>query len=418
MKRPSEDPESAPRSKRGRDGAADLVPDQGGLYYGLSAPISQCRTITGYDKRPTLDYVMRQMLKTQVFQYQTLVQNDATGNWRSNGSFRFNTYAQGTTLAYPLTINYPVYIFRIGVPNGRQTVPSVATAVDGTVKNMRPTMCYRLRSIQNSATSPVQFEWNSVDPSQNCSEPPYPAGTSYNMQSMVRGDDANPFETPAPIHNWSTINLLYTDATTIQTTLVCGLVKFTDSEFCPPDFGYDGDVANNVQITYRGNSTNYTPTSMNSFSEFWNHYINQREGHPLRYEEVGRPPRRVFNWLSKKVRTFTPAVNYSLSTVATPTGLQHLHSETVRGMGPTNCSIGKAADLIVVPNRQAEVGPQIEQNEVGIFPARAEEGRWFMVQGWPRRGINPNSTNPNFNTNEPTFDIRIRQSFSSTENYH
>lgn len=403
-----------------RDTIADLTPEEGALILGNGAPISMCRTKTGYPSQPSTRALVDMLMKNYVFQYQSLVQSDATGNWRSNGSLKLNAFsrATGPVATYPLIIDYPVYIFRLGVPNGVQTINDTPT---GRGLAARPQIGYRLASVQNAAGEPTYYYWDSFGVSQNCTNQPY-TDTTLNMQALVRADDQSVMNTSKPIHKWSTVDVLYTDATTIQTTMVCGLVKFTRPEFCPPDYFYNGDTASTTPIPYRQNSNNLADdvASRIQHSEFWQKYIDNREGHPLRYQETGQRPPNVFNWLSKKVRVFTPqlSINYGTGTGNAPTGLQHKHHEFVHGMGMIDCSQDRLGNTVTVVNRQYEGGPTIDVSEVGVFPQDPTQERWFMMQCWPRRGINPTPTTPPFNiANEPTFDIRIRQGFASCENY-
>lgn len=403
-----------------RDTVADLTPEEGALIYGNGAPITVCRTKTGYPKQPSTRAIVDLLMKNYVFQYQCLVQSDASGNWRSNGALKLNTFsrATGPVATYPLIIDYPVYIFRLGVPNGAQTTNDV---VNGRAVSARPVIGYRLASSQNAVGDPVYYFWDTFGVSQNCVNTPY-TDTTLNMQALVRADDQAVMNTSRPIHKWSTVDVLYTDATTIQTTMVCGVVKFTRPELSPPDSFYNGDTATPTTIPYRQNSNNLADdvNSRVQHSEFWQKYIDNREGHPLRYQETGATPVRVFNWLSKKVRVFTPqiSINYGTGTNNAPTGLQHKHHEFVHGMGMMDCSQDRLGNIVPVVNRQYETGPTTEASEVGVFPQDPTEQRWFMMQCWPRRGVSPTPTTPAFNpANEPTFDIRIRQGFSSVENY-
>ena len=410
-----------------RNYPADYIPDVVNATIGKNAVNTGCTRRVGKSRRTKLRSLVNAMLSTKTFLYQSLGGTNALYNWRQGGgAFLTQYYSEGSATEYPQTITYPIYIYRLGVANGAMTdFPSSSTPYTSA-----PLICYRLQSTRASAGSSNIYKWTSwssgqsvISAATNSDGPSGARFNNHNYQTCVIEETIDPFAAERIRHDSSTVKLLYTNPTQLSVPLVCGVIKFTKDTFCPPDeYGSNTDTNPYVAVNaIKANAGAYNisvpvPADgvvQRQYTDFWDHYIRQRDGHPLRSDPRSPTPRNVFNFVAKFARLVgsQQSIAYGTGTQAAraPTGIQHQHVERIAGMGWKNTSIHNVAESLQPQDDQNNFRDQIVRNNVGIFPKPTEQ-RWFMVSAWARRGTAAAESYDIGIT--PTFDISITQRFS------
>lgn len=405
---------------------ADYYPQSMTDFLGDPSAIraTACRTSTGRAKRDRIRKIVNWLMYEKSFRYQSLVGNSALSTFRANGSLQLSNYLSlGTASTYPQEIKYPIYIFRCGVPNGLQVdFPTASTAVD-----CRPLIGYRLTSSRASAGTPNIYKWETISPSQNCNMLAAPS-TFTNIQGVVSQDDSNPFEAMKVRHDYSSCSVFYSAPSDIESTLVCGYVKFSRDDFCPPDEYVNASSVPpyNTVEAIRANSGAYNiaaatkpipdQDAIQHMTDFYDQYITNREGHPLRrYIGNDNQVRSVFSFVGKQhVKVFTPVSTETKNGFAYTN--QHQHTDLMRSMGWMDTSIStKLAQLkpLNTQNDPLDAAALTSNNTfAGIFPAPTRQ-RWFMVQGFVRSGtLETLPPPPTDRAGLPSFDFSMQQKFS------
>lgn len=402
---------------------ADFIPEELDSFVGDRSLIraTECKAYSGKKKRDRVKKIVDWLLASKTFLYQSLSGTDAASDFRKGGSLPLSSNYLGANITtYPLTINYPIYVFRCCTPNGEQEdFPSATTAYD-----CRPLIGYRLQSVKASATSPNIYRWVSIAPIQNVVSVANALG---NIQGVLKQDKALNFRSPKYRHEYTRVQVLYTNPTSLQVPLVCGFVKFVSEDYAPPDEYVSAGAALYTDVqALRANAGAYninTPVTANNdvvqhYTDFWDKYWAQHDGNPLR-KFIGDDPakRSIFNWVGKPyVRSFLPIP--SDQPIITGTGgIQHIHTHTLAGRGWIDTSISSKRAQVQAANDQIDSGRLAatlgqEQSFSGVFP-KPDQQRWFMVSAFTRGGITGPTTAVTYT---PSFDISITQKFSTFAN--
>lgn len=381
--------------------------------------LNGCATVGGRWHPLNRQRVLDSLLNSDRFAFQSLNTTDnapSSVQYRDKGFLFLNSRweAGGGDTTFPRTADLPVYVFRCSVPNGKL---SCAAGYSGGTNEMRPIIAYRLKAIQQSATSITMFRW---DPVSTLGTNISTSGVSgNNVQFSIRRDSDPPsVNCQSLYHEWTRADVLFSGAKNVASDVRVSLVKFTHSDFAPPDQYAEG--GNTIQ-TYRWNGGYSTivsppPPAEDAMSQYFGRWVHNKLGHPLvKVQDAGNaqyrfPFRTVRSW----GMTIRPRVN-----ITTDTGsIQHRHTHTEKvyrwmnvadvGIPPTATVSNGFGPQAGADNLSTQV--RIQDNyRAGLFEHPTKQ-LWVMVQGWTRDGIKA-STVQNDTTQDPSFDIRIESSY-------
>lgn len=385
------------------------IPEAQGEFIGPTINLTGCRTARGRVRPINKSRIIQKLLSEKTFTYQSLVGPDAASTaFFQSGFFPCNSLVTPGLGTFPHTIQHPVYVFRLGVPTGRQsTFPATAT------NNIAyPVISYRLTATRASANVPYLFYWKQVAPNQNVAPSAFNASQVLPIQGPSTEDTIQSFNATELYHKWSSIDVLYSNPVSRPTALVTGVVSFTRDVYCPPDSYYDEGFG--IQA-YRANSgwqdaalpsNNVAPAFADQIdaSQFWQDWLANRNGHPLRLQSSNPRPKPVLRWHQSWCKSF----GAQLVTNTNQVGVQHRHSHLHREYAWHDTHVPDNNEMSAqTANGQRETN-QITIRNCGVFPLPHKQ-KWFFLAAFNRSGV---LTDPNIAAT-PTFDIRIRQKFAS-----
>lgn len=344
-------------------------------------------------------------MQTKTFTYQSMLLSP--DSFKQGGSLFLNlqvdTPGAGQTDAQRL----PVYIFRLGVPNGNQMNFPTTNAVS----TVRPLVAYRLHAVRLTGETHFRYRWQAFTMFNN-------VGTGVSTQGVTTEENSSPFNATSIRHDNSVIDLNYTAPTNVGSILKTAIVSFRSDPYAPPDEYYT--AAGSTVETLRANSGNYSgvpATWINpdeadamDMTEHWTQFVQRHTTNPVAFNKVWPRSSKILNYHSSWSKSFGAQSNDNLQ----PTGIQHHHvhkfnrNAWLNTTSRSRIGMGRAAGA----NGFYDVQPIYGNSggSVGIFPDPKAQ-RWFMISCFTQAPATPaGGSDP---TIHGSFDIRVRSMYST-----
>lgn len=365
---------------------------------GLTRRSYRCTTKSGRYRSFGVQNVVKELMRENTLMFQCLnpVITGST-SYKYQGSLPLNLRVSAASPANPRTYTYPIYVFRLNVPNGNQTLAEDQPIV-------QPLIGYRLQAKYESALAPDwTYNWVPIT---------IPAGvglSTNNVAKDVMYEGVVEMKATKIFHETSKIDVLLTAPKLAVADVEVSIVKFNEASFAPPDLYLD-DV-NAIQV-FRNNS-GYAPfgtpseADENSSNAYYSNWLHNATSHPLAIQPITRdlsgpkPFSKLQSW------KYTLCARTTTSADLAP--VQHRHTHQLKAYTWHNTASIEGDRNAVPPEPVTQVQPIERGRTVGVFP-RPEEQRWVMVSGWTKE-FAPTATTP-VPDYEPSFDIRITSKFT------
>lgn len=349
-----------------------------------------------------------------------------SATYRGQGSQQLiSVFYEGSEnpVLYPQSVGLPMYVYRLGLPDGFQSNYPTAN----NQRNVTPIVAYRLWATKASAGAVWIYSWRPQAQQLNMLSN-FPDTGFLPISFPVKTDTNQVFSANKFRHDSSVIDLLSFGARNRTTTINCGVVRFLDDAFCPPD-EYYVNAANGyptaVKATLRTNSGSYcnAPSTVllpdgvdllettQAYNQFW----QAIEGHPLRKSTTYPAPRTVFAWEKRWSRSFGPGLTTDLD----PTGIKHHHRLIYKPnrwyATAIKDGLDNAGTALPGPDNVSRIVQSNMQEDVGVFPLPMAQ-RWFMVYATTQNGAWAKDT-PFDPASMASFDIAIEHHVSYIRNW-
>lgn len=412
---------------------------------GVSRRTYACTMVRGRRKKINSNAVAKNLILRNHQLYQLFNYSQATSGFKSNGylSLAAKYQNEGESASSPAaTILFPVYVFRMNVPNGMQEgglgyTPPVPPATEGTWKTLlnshfiAPNIGYRLVGTRTALGGPIHYRWEDLT---DLGLMPPLATSGWNVdQTFIPGGPTDKNLNCAGIymgdgipnctrycHQVADCQVLFTGAKNLPVDVKCCVVNFAQDDFAPPDEGtYFGENftdntysgTNGSRIRTRGNIMAFGTgqgADDNVLDAILTPYLHAKSGHPCHtfVQEPGVIEKKAWYETSKFTTTLTGIVNTTLD----QNPVQYKHRLIVR----PNRWFNSNCEPDNVRPHQSVVDPRITPMNTsranGIYP-RVNQERWLMVSAWNNEPVK--AYNAAFsNTTDPSFDISIKYSFA------
>jgi len=382
-------------------------------FIGPNINATSCSTRSG-KARKRYSWIERQLMHTKVYNIQSVYEDPET--YRTRGTQVLNFRQAGTLGSatdpgglFLNAISLPIYIFRLGVPNGaQQSFPT--TNVSSVI---RPLIGYRLHAGKLSGDTQYRYRWiRMANLIGNKTPNVDPLGLP--VQQVVTEENQSVFAASSILHEASAFDLVYTAPTGRQSLLQTGVISFTREEYCPPDefIGETGIVYN----TIRANSGSFSITpavvaneaDQNDYSEYWTEYIAARQANPATLIKSFPKCSPIMKFHSKWSKVFGSQSTDNVN----PVGIQHHHTHVFNRQAWLNTSQQSRASLTRAS--LFETTPLYGNSNTlgGVFP-EPQAQRWFFVSAFSQAQVKASTAEFDVVT-DPSFDFRLRQKFSAT----
>jgi len=417
------------------------------MELGLSRRTYGCTMVRGRRKKINSNAVAKNLILRNHQLYQLFNYSQNVSAFKANGYLSLAARYQNaneTSTSPAATILYPVYVFRMNVPNGMQEgglgyTPPVPPATVGTWTPLldkhfvAPKIGYRLTGTRTALGGPIHYRWQELSalglmpPSGgwNVDQSFVTGGSTlknYNASGIYIGDGIP--NCTRYCHQVADCQVLFTGAKNLPCDVKCCVVNFAQDDFAPPDEGFyfGADFTDNgysggngSTIRTRGNIEEYTASPAaglnaddNVLDAILTPYLHAKSGHPLHtfVQEPGVIEKKAWYETSKFSTTLTGILNTSLD----QNPVQYKHRLIVR----PNRWFNSNNEPDNVRPHQAVVDPRITpmntSRSTGIYP-RVNQERWLMVSAWNNEPVKAYDAAFS-NTTDPSFDISIKYTFA------
>lgn len=400
-----------------------------GGYIGQTLNETFCSQKYERKDRTTTRRLAEEIMNQKAYRIQSLNASNiapyGSGTYRGQGSQQLTSlFYEGAEnpVVYPQLVALPMYVYRLGLPDGFQS----NYPFPNDQRNVNPIVSYRLWASKASAGAVWIYSWRPQAQSLNMlSNRP---DTGFLPTAFTTKTDTNQvFSANKFRHDSSVIDLLAFGARNRTTFISCGVVRFNDDAFCPPDEYYinaaDG-YPSAVKATLRTNSGSYcnplTPlipdgVDLLETTQAYNQFWQAVEGHPLRKSTTYPAPRTVFSWEKRWMKTLGPSTTVDND----PTGIKHHHRLIYKPQRWYHTSIKDGLDnsgtALPGPDNVSRIVQSNMQEDVGVFPLPMVQ-RWFMVYASTQNGAWPKDTpfNPD---SMASFDIAVEHNITYIRNW-